>query len=132
MQASRHITTLTLALFVAACAEQHGQTGTEAPLAERTLSEEAVQAPPLTDQDSARRDLQELDMGTARSAPVDANSALVLESLRHCADLLQRGAEEEARSAYRELREMCTGCALPETLERAVATLPESAQPRHK
>jgi len=31
MQASRHITTLTLALFVAACAEQHGQTGTEAP-----------------------------------------------------------------------------------------------------
>lgn len=42
------------------------------------------------------------------------------DELRHCARMLQAGQEEQARSAYQQLRGDCANCVLPETLEEAI------------
>jgi hypothetical protein len=46
------------------------------------------------------------------------------EALRNMAAMLDRGEQEEARDAYQALLRDCPGCALPATLEQALADLP--------
>ena len=103
------------------------------PMAEQSLSEEALLTNPATNPDRVREDLKQLQLEAAPAmSPLAANSAVDLDSLQHCAALLQRGEEDAARSAYRELREACRDCGLPETLEQAINSLIPDAQPMLK
>jgi len=101
----------------------------DAPLPEQVLSDEALPANPATDRDHVREDLKELEWVADQATPVTADSAVFVDSLHYCAALLQRGEDDAARSAYRELREACRDCDLPETLEQAINSLPPGAQP---
>ena len=100
----------------------------EAPLPEQALSDEALPANLATDRDHVRHELKALELETTQVTPVAADSAVFIDSLHYCAALLQRGEEDAARSAYRELREACTDCKLPETLEQAINSLPADAK----
>lgn len=100
----------------------------EAPLPERALSDEALPANPATDRDHVRQELKALELETTQVTPVAADSAVFFDSLHYCAALLQRGEEDAARSAYRELRKACRDCKLPETLEQAINGLPADAK----
>lgn len=104
----------------------------EAPMAEQALSDEVLTTNPAADRNHVREDIKELELEAAQTTPVDADSVAFVDSLHHCAALLQRGEEDAARSAYRELREACVDCDLPETLEQAINSLPPDAQPRLK
>lgn len=91
----------------------------------RELAVDSVAAgivPGAPDQDAAQEVVSETEM--ASEALAEPHPASVHRQLHECARLLQQGEEVQAREAFRKLREACSQCGLPETLEQAIEEWP--------
>lgn len=71
-----------------------------------------------------------LAIATAAAMPMSTTRDLDGDDLalqiEHMAQLLQQGKEQQAHAMYEALRQACPDCALPLTLEQAIATMTET------
>ena len=72
----------------------------------------------LGDSDSARQ--EEAAAPATSNADLADQTAMLRSQIEICARLLQAGDERQALRAYRELRQRCPDCGLPDSLEQAI------------
>jgi len=114
--------------------EESAAAGAAAPIASSARAKLKTSAD-FDAREIAPAEQEELQMAPAAEATLDSASSFhamkraddaapnLQGTLRHLQDLVLRGEQEQAQREYQELRNACSECGLPDTLEEALELL---------